>query len=107
MARYVQVVTTQAHPGAEQQFNDWYDTVHIPEVLRLDGVMAAQRFVIANPEQGDIPRYLAIYELETDDLDKTLLELDAALDTMTMSDALDVDSTVMKFYRPLGSWSRA
>ena len=107
MARYLQVVTTRPHPGAEDQFNHWYDTVHLPEVLTLDGVVSAHRFTIAHPTDDDGPQYVALYELETEDLTATLAYLDAALDTLTMSSALDVDATDFRFYRPLGSWTRS
>ncbi len=58
----------------EAEFNDWYDNVHAKEVLALDGVRSARRFRLA-PAQvlpGDdvtAHRYLALYEVDTDDWD--------------------------------------
>ena len=54
-----------------QTFNDWYDEVHIPQVLGAPGLTHAQRFVLADtkplpgvnsPDLG----HLAYYELEGD-----------------------------------------
>ena len=58
----------------EAEFNDWYENVHAKEVLALDGVRSCRRFRLA-PAQvmpGDdvtAHRYLALYEVETDDWD--------------------------------------
>ena len=48
---------------ADDEFNDWYDTEHIPERLRIGGFINAVRWV------GDNPRIsLAIYDLENLDV---------------------------------------
>lgn len=48
----------------EEEFNEWYDTEHIPEREAVPGILSAQRFV-AN--EG-FPRYLALYDLESIDV---------------------------------------
>ena len=61
--------------GREAEFNQWFDTVHIPEVLRVPGFASVQRFEAAAHQRipGALPyRYLAQYELQTDDLERTL-----------------------------------
>ncbi|MCM8732032.1 DUF4286 family protein [Hephaestia sp. GCM10023244] len=47
----------------EDEFNDWYDTEHLPRIAAVDGVIAARRF----RSDADTPRYLATYHLR--DLD--------------------------------------
>lgn len=50
--------------AAEDEFNDWYDTEHIPERLRIKGFINAVRWTGAtNPKVS-----LAIYDLETLDV---------------------------------------
>src|SRR5437868_14179212 len=50
--------------AAEHEFNDWYDTEHIPERLRIKGFINAVRWIGA-----DNPRIsLAIYDLESLDV---------------------------------------
>ena len=50
--------------AAEDEFNDWYDTEHIPERLRIEGFINAVRWIGAeNPKIS-----LAIYDLESLDV---------------------------------------
>jgi hypothetical protein len=69
------VVLSNAVEGKEDSFNQWYDEVHVPEVLALPGIVAAQRYDIREldiPEDEDLPvqlpppthRYMVIYELD-------------------------------------------
>ena len=57
----------------EDEFNRWYDDVHSQEVLALAGVRSVRRFRLAPaqvmPGDGDGHRYLALYEVDTDDWD--------------------------------------
>ena len=48
-------------PPAEidEEFNDWYDTEHIPERMRVPGFESARRFVCVS----GWPRYMTIYDL--------------------------------------------
>lgn len=53
-------------PDMEEEFNEWYDTEHIPERKAISGFLTAQRFVA----QEGSPKYLALYDLsEVDVLD--------------------------------------
>ena len=63
--------TTCVDPAREQEFNDWFDNIHVPDVLKTPGYVSARRFVIKEPKMGR-GKYLAIYEIETDDIEKTL-----------------------------------
>jgi hypothetical protein len=69
------VVLTNPIEGEEDTFNKWYDSTHVPEVLDVPGVIAAQRYDLAElkiPDDEDLPaqlpppthRYLVIYELD-------------------------------------------
>jgi hypothetical protein len=48
----------------DEEFNEWYDTEHVPEREAIPGVLSARRFLA--PE--DHPRYMAIYDLERPDV---------------------------------------
>jgi hypothetical protein len=48
----------------DQQFNDWYNTRHLPQMTGIAGVLDAARYVAV---QGG-PKYLAVYELERADV---------------------------------------
>jgi hypothetical protein len=56
----------------QAEFDAWYDTIHIPDILGgSPGFKSATRYVIKYPAPNK-GKYLAVYEIETDDLDKTL-----------------------------------
>jgi len=58
------LVSMNVDPSREEEFNDWYNTEHIPHFNRLAGVIAARRF---RAIRGD-PRYVALYHVETADI---------------------------------------
>lgn len=84
MTSHRTLVFSNAVSGCETAFNDWYDTRHIPEVLALPGYVAARRYrCSAHQRSTAIPcpwEYLAIYELDTDDLSATFSAMDAVRD---------------------------
>jgi hypothetical protein len=58
---------TDIDPQHETEFNDWYNSEHIPELLAVPGILAAARY---EATKGG-PKYLAAYELESADVVKT------------------------------------
>ena len=68
MPKGVLFVMTEPLEGKDDEFNEWYDTVHIPELLKVPGVAAAQRFVAVPWTKGELPdrQYLTVYEFDTD-----------------------------------------
>ncbi len=104
MNRYTMVAFTNAVPGREDEFNQWYGKQHMPDVLNCQGFVGGRRFE-ASPEQRGAPppyRHMAIYDLETDDLAGTISAMLARVGTsdMPMSSALQ-DERVVWTYRPL------
>ena len=58
----VLVVTSNCKdPGQEDEFNRWYDQVHIPDVLGTGHFYTASRFRNVNPDAG-AAKFLAVYE---------------------------------------------
>lgn len=56
---------TDCPPQKEEEFNAWYNKVHIPMVLKAPGMVRAKRYEVI--EAGnEYPRFLAIYELENE-----------------------------------------
>ena len=97
MPRVVMLVhTNPVDASREDDYNTWYNDTHIPDVLKVDGFVAATRYRVSGTQMlpGDPPqhRYLAIYEVETDDLDSAVAGLaGAAGGGMFISDALETD----------------
>jgi hypothetical protein len=60
MAHGVLIAAMDFSKVAEDEFNDWYDTEHIPERQRVPGFLVCQRWIGAeNPKQS-----VATYDLE-------------------------------------------
>lgn len=69
------VQSAPADASREAEFNEWYTGTHIPELLDVDGFVSARRFK-ARDDDGSVTRpYLAVYEIEADDLTAPLAEL--------------------------------
>jgi hypothetical protein len=98
MPDYKFVVFTNAVEGKDAEFNSWYDEVHLGEVVALPGFVAAKRFRIHPAGETPLPhRYLAIYDMSTDDPQATLATLTdaAASGALHMSDTMKGDVTTM------------
>jgi hypothetical protein len=61
------VYTDLADEKYDEEFNAWYDTQHLPQLLGLPGFLDAARYVAT---KGG-PKYLAAYELESLEAVKT------------------------------------
>lgn len=89
--------------GRDDDYNAWYDDVHLPEVLSIDGIVSAERFEHARvgTAAGDETRYLAIYGVEGDPAAAIeALNTRVATGEIQMSDALDRPSLWMTIARP-------
>ena len=58
-------------PDREVDFNEWYDNIHLPDMLELPAVVRVDRYENINPEDGEA-KYIALYEMESDDIQKTI-----------------------------------
>ena len=68
MMKHVVVVLTEPNEGREDEFNDYYENLHLDEVLQSTGWSSAQRFKLVDEQGRACPLpYLALYEVETDD----------------------------------------
>lgn len=106
MAKYTLVVLSNPTAGKEAEYNEWYNKVHVPDVLRVPGFIAAQRFKLAGPQLNDAPRphrYLALYEIETDDVQASMDELRKRVGTadMVISDAIDMKGVFGALFSPV------
>lgn len=113
-AKAIYFVYSNPVEGRDEEFNEWYDRVHVPDLLAIPGIASAQRFDLCDTEivrtAGWTPehRYLAVYELDGDP-DEVMAEVRRAVDEgkMVMSEALDVMGARMSFWSPRGPKSEA
>lgn len=57
-------------PLREKEFNDWYNKIHLPDILEIPGFKRATLYENPQPSEGQ-GKYLAIYEVETEDIEGT------------------------------------
>ena len=68
MPSYTLIALTNPLEGQEEEFNRFYTEQHIPDVLKVPGVVAAQRFKICTDPSKALYQYFATYEIEADDV---------------------------------------
>ncbi len=61
IAKELLVVAASVDLSVEEEWNRWYNEIHLPEIVACPGFRSAQRYVADEP-QGR--RYIAIYELD-------------------------------------------
>jgi hypothetical protein len=88
------VHTEPATPEDDAAYNKWYDGTHVPDIVALPGFVAATRYKVSPTQMGgatpDVPAaYVAVYEIDADDLDATLqgIAAGAASGAVRMGDA--------------------
>jgi hypothetical protein len=76
MTKAVMVVLSgPTQPDVEDEYNDWYDNQHLPDVCNTPGVVWGRRYRLSSSQiapTDDAAPYLALYEFETDDVSKVL-----------------------------------
>jgi hypothetical protein len=98
MPKGILIVQSQpSDPSCEDAYNEWYSRTHIPEVCAVPGFVGARRYRVREAGRLKVdptaPRYIAVYELEADDLEATVRELSAhsADGRISKSDVIEMD----------------
>jgi hypothetical protein len=94
----IYVETMPASPDREAEYHKWYNDTHLAQILSVDGIVSARRFA---PTDGSGP-FIAIYELDCDDLDAAAQKLGGL--ALTGLDNISMDpKPIPKVYREIGS----
>ena len=101
MPRYLVEVFTSPVAGQSQAYNQWYDGVHLPEILTLDGFLSARRCRVSDCERET---YLALYDVEAASPADIMSRLSAAAGTMAFSPAFDKTSARVRIFEALADW---
>jgi hypothetical protein len=91
--KYKLVVFTNAVEGKDEDFNDWYQNTHLRQIVSIKSYVQAQRFRLHTnivPGGPDLSRYMAIYDIETDDINASLRAMNdlAASGRMPLPDSM-------------------
>ena len=87
---YDQLVFADPVPGKEDEFNQWYDKIHTPEVVAALGSVSAQRYILSDAplaKNQTATKYFVMYKIVTDDLASDLAEYRRLAPTMSTSPA--------------------
>lgn len=100
MKKFISIALTNAAEGRDADYNAWYEQQHIQDVLAIPGIQSAQRFRIAEQSRQKLGyRYMAIYEVETDDITsihRAIAER-AGTDAMPRSDAVGTERMFLDY----------
>ena len=108
MAKWLFVVETNCNdPAREAEFNEWYDKTHLPDVLETPGFLRADRYEDTEPAEGKA-KFFATYEIESDDIDKTMKTLRENLEKKREAGRFSELLTVVsrRVYKQISSLSR-
>ena len=105
------VATKNLEATQEAAFNHWYDDIDIPDVLKVPGYKRARRGVrqiapgFSTPDPETEGHYLALYDIESANIDRTIIDMLMAAKKMDMTGrsiaALKVTERV--YFRRLGN----
>lgn len=88
--KHIVVVLTEPVAGREAEYNDYYENLHLDEVIATTGWISAQRFKLTDQQGMACPLpYLALYEVEANDPRSVLEGLNATRPQRVQSDALN------------------
>lgn len=105
MKRYKLVVLYNPVEGKDLEFNQWLDDTHVPDLLAVDGIVAAQRLRLAmtqtQPADETVHRYLTVYDIETEDIEAFHHMLLAGRVNRQSSDAVDRSNNSARYFEVL------
>ena len=102
MGQYLLVIPSAAHAGQEDEYNRWYDEVHLADVLAVPGFVSGRRFdAMPNSPAPPPAAALAVYEIEADDPAAAIAELGRRIGSgeAKLSPALNTSTAKMWLYK--------
>ena len=100
------VMSRCTDPARLDEFTDWYENIHIPDVLELPEFIRATRYELAFSPEGESPQFLAIWEVESDDDVQAVRErmlahirMKGAAGRLTVSDTFELAGPGLSWYR--------
>ena len=97
--------TMPVSPDRVEEYHKWYNDTHLAEICSVDGIVSARRFA---PTDGKGP-FIAIYELDCDDLDSVVQRLGelGASGKMSSLELLSMDPPpIPKVHKQIGDYTK-
>lgn len=105
MAKFKLVALSTPVAGKEDEFHDWYQNIHLPQIVSMPGGVGAQRYQLVAKLMGSDPnQYLAIYDIEIDDPMAFLGAVGqaSAAGKLTQTEANDMGTVYTALFSELG-----
>jgi hypothetical protein len=108
MTNNLMLVFSNPVAGQDDQYNAWYDNIHLGDVLDVPGVVGAKRYGLVEmpsldgePVPAPAHRYLAVYELDGDPA-SVMAELMVRTESgaMVIDESFDLTSVALAVWRP-------
>jgi hypothetical protein len=97
MAKLLMVALTNAADGREDEFHDWYENTHVPQIRAVvPGVGEVHRYRAADVQATPEPpahQFLAVYEIEADNPGAVLGALGAGIQSGAVAFTGVLDTT--------------
>jgi hypothetical protein len=94
---YIQAVRSRAPDGREAEYQGWYLTTQIPELLSLPGFVSADLHRTITSE-GAPSEFLCVYIIETSDFPAVQAAMVALDGSIVPSPAMDVSATCVEVF---------
>ncbi|MEU0538515.1 hypothetical protein [Nocardia sp. NPDC005978] len=96
------MVFSTPRDGMDAEYNEWYENIHISDMLDIPGVLSCTRHRRINPTDPDDLEYLAVYDVDGDPL-AVLKEIGArsADGRLRLNPSVDPQRLRMTVWQPL------
>ncbi len=101
MAHHLFLAFAAALDGKGEEYEAWYDSQHMPDVLRVPGFISAQRYRVVGRRPEASTRgyhYLTVYEIDSDDVDATIGEMRSRIAAGAIITGTLFDPALLGFY---------
>jgi hypothetical protein len=68
VADFIYVVQMDIPADKEDEFNQVYDTQHVPNIVNAPGVHGCTRYKLVSADVEGVARYAAVYEIDSPDV---------------------------------------
>ena len=101
----IYVLTLCGDRSRDDEWNEWYDDVHVPDILAVDGFVSATRWKLVTPTPFGA-NYLALYDVHGD-VETAKENLAAAVPKMFKSGRMHRQNAMadMVWLLPTGQWA--
>jgi hypothetical protein len=91
--------------GREAEFNDWYTNIHLRDLLRVPGIVRAQRLKASKTQLSSEPQpwqYMAIYDCDAPSVQHIVDGISARAGTSEMTPSSAIANTrCVCFFEPI------